>query len=385
MKNFYYSIPTRIYFGKGQIAHLGEVTREYGSRVLLVYGGGSIKKNGLYDTTLKQLEGLSVTELSGVAPNPRIDSVRAGVELCRAHDIDVVLAVGGGSVTDCAKVIAAGAFYDGDPWELVTDPGKITKALPVICVLTLTATGTEMDPYAVISNPESSDKLGTAAPCLVPVASILDPEYTYSVSKKQTAAGTADIISHICENYFNNTPGAYVQAGFAETLLRSCFKYGRIAYNEPDNYEARANLMWTASMAINGIIKLGCDIPWTVHPMEHELSAYYDITHGEGLAILTPAWMEYVLSDKTVDRFVQYGVNVWGIDPALDKYAIAHQAIDNTRQFFRELNIPATLGEVGIGEEKLELMAKKAAAHDLEHAFAPLTAEDVLAIYRACL
>ena len=223
-----------------------------------------------------------------------------------------------------------------------------------------------------------------AAPNIM-AANILDPEYTYSVSKKQTAAGTADIISHICENYFNNTPSAYVQAGFAETLLRSCFRYGKIAYQDPTNYEARANLMWTSSLAINGILNLGCPVAWCVHPMEHELSAFYDITHGEGLAILTPNWMEYVLSDKTVDRFVQYGVNVWGIDSSLEKFDIAHKAIEKTRAFFQELNIPSTLREVGIGEEKLEIMAKKAASMGLEHAYVPLDEKDVLAIYRASL
>lgn len=385
MENFYYSIPTRVYFGKGQLSHLGQVTREYGSRVLLVYGGGSIKKNGLYDKVMDQFTGLSVTELSGVAPNPRIDSVREGVKLCRDWDVDVVVAVGGGSVTDCAKVVAAGVNYNGDPWDLVVDPSKVRKVLPVICVLTLSATGTEMDPFAVITNPETEDKLGTAAEGMKPVASFLDPEYTFSVSQRQTAAGTADIMSHTLETYFNNTPGADIQAGFAETILRTCIKYGPVAYKEPDNYDARANLMWCSSLAINGLLKLGCPIPWCVHPMEHELSAYYDITHGVGLAILTPAWMEYVLNDQTVDKFVQYGVNVWGIDRNLDKFEIAHKAIDATRNFFKELDIPSTLSEVGIGEEKLELMAKKAASHDLENAFWPLKAEDVLNIYRACL
>lgn len=262
MENFYYSIPTKIYFGRGQIANLGKVVREYGSRVLLVYGGGSIKKTGLYDKVLEQVQGLPVTELSGVDPNPRIESVREGVKLCRENKVDVILAVGGGSVTDCAKVVGAGVDYDGDPWDLVTDPSKIQKVLPIICVLTLSATGTEMDPFAVISNLETNDKFGTSAEGMKPVASILDPEYTYTVSKKQTAAGTADIISHICENYFNNTPSAYIQAGFAETLLRCCFRYGKIAYEDPTNYEARSNLMWASSLAINGILNLGCPVAW---------------------------------------------------------------------------------------------------------------------------
>ena len=385
MDNFYYSIPTKIYFGRGQISHLGAVVREYGSRVLLVYGGGSIKKNGLYDTVIEQLAGLAVTELSGVEPNPRIESVREGVELCREKSIDVLVSVGGGSVTDCAKVVAAGVTYAGDPWDLVADPGRIGAVLPVISVPTIAATGSETDQFAVITNFEKNEKLGTSAEGMRPVAAIMDPEYTFTVPGRQTAAGTADIISHILESYFNNVPSAFVQAGFAETLLRTCFKYGPVAYREPANYEARVNLMWAASLAINGILKFGCGVQWCVHPMEHELSAFYDITHGEGLAILTPAWMEYVLSEKTVDRFVQYGVNVWGIGGRLDGFEIAHRAIDNTRNFFRELGLPGTLHEVGIGEEKLEQMAQKAAGHNLENAYVPLDAADVLAIYRSCL
>lgn len=387
MNNFVYSIPTKIYFGKGQISHLGEAVSEYGSRALLVYGGGSIKKMGLYETVigLLQKEHIAITELSGVEPNPKIESVRAGVKLCLEHDIDVVLAVGGGSVIDCAKVIAAGACYSGDAWDLVIHPEKIEKVLPIISVLTLSATGSEMDANAVISDMKKNDKFGTSSPDMKPKASILDPEYTYSVSKKQTAAGTADIMSHIFENYFNNTPGAFVQARFAESLLKTCIKYGRIAIESPKDYEARANLMWASSLAINGILSYGAEIAWSVHPMEHELSAFYDITHGVGLAILTPNWMKHVLNEKTVDKFAEYGVNVWDIDAKLDKFEIAKQAIQNTREFFNELGIPSTLRGVGIDSENLGIMAKKAASMGIDHSFIPLYEEDVLAIYKASL
>lgn len=387
MTNFIYSIPTKIYFGKGQISNLGEVVKQYGANVLLVYGGGSIKKIGLYDTVMEQLKkySMNVTELSGVEPNPKIQSVREGVRLCHENHIDVVLAVGGGSSIDCAKVIAAGACYHGDAWDLVTNPELIKKALPIVDVLTLSATGTEMDPFAVISDMEKNDKFGTGSECMKPKASILDPEYTFTVSKKQTAAGTADIMSHTFENYFTNVPGAFIQARFCESLLKSCIKYGKIAYNDPTNYEARANLMWSSSLAINGLVSYGAEVNWSVHPMEHELSAFYDITHGVGLAILTPNWMAYILNDTTVDQFVEYGVNVWDIDRNLDKYAIAKQAIQNTRNYFNELGIPSTLREVGIGEENLEIMAKKAASMGLDQAFVPLNADDVLAIFKASL
>lgn len=387
MNNFAYSIPTKIYFGKGQISHLGEAVKEYGSRALLVYGGGSIKKMGLYDAAIEQLKkyDVSVTELSGVEPNPKIESVRMGVDLCHENGIDVVLAVGGGSTIDCAKVIAAAACYDGDAWDMVIYPEKIGRVLPVISVLTLSATGTEMNANAVISDMKKNDKFGTANAGMKPKVSILDPEYTYSVSKKQTAAGTADIMSHIFENYFNNVPGAFIQSRFAESLLKTCIKYGRIALDDPENYEARANLMWASSLAINGILSYGADVAWSVHPMEHELSAFYDITHGIGLAILTPNWMKHVLNEKTIDKFVEYGVNVWGIDEKLDRFEIAEKAIQQTREFFNELGIPSTLREVGIGEEKLEIMANKAATMGIDHGFMPLYADDVLAIFKASL
>lgn len=387
MNNFDYDVPTKVLFGKGQIARLGEAVSLYGTRALLVYGGGSIKRMGLYDAVLRQLKenGVSVVELAGVEPNPKIESVREGVRLCREKKLDVVLAVGGGSSIDCAKVIAAGVAYEGDPWELVIHPEEIGAVLPIVTVLTLSATGSEMNGNAVISDMGRNEKYGTSSPNMKPKVSILDPEYTYSVPKNQTAAGTADIMSHIFENYFNNVPGAFVQARFAESLLKTCIKYGKIAVEDPGDYEARANLMWTSSLAINGILSYGADVAWSVHAMEHELSAFYDITHGVGLAILTPNWMKHVLSEKTADKFAEYGVNVWGISPKLEKFEIAEQAIRKTREFFTELGIPATLREVGIGEEKLGVMAKKAVGEGMTSTFVPLEADDVLAIYRASL
>lgn len=387
MDDFIYSVPTKIYFGKGQIGHLGEMLQGCGDRVLLVYGGGSIKKSGLYDTVTGILKENSIkaVELSGVEPNPKIGSVREGVRLCREQDLRAVLAVGGGSSIDCAKAVAAGARYDGDPWDLVRDRRLIRDALPVFSVLTLAATGSEMDAFAVISNPETREKLGMGAECLKPRASILDPEYTYTVSSRQTAAGTADIMSHTLENYFHRTKSAFVQSRFAESLLKTCIRYCPVALKEPDNYEARANLMWASSLAINGLISSGANVAWCVHPMEHELSAFYDITHGVGLAILTPNWMRHVLSESTVDKFAEYGVNVWGIDPSLDRFEIADRAISRTREFFDSIGLPATLREVGIGEENLETMAERAAAKGLQRAFVPLDKNDVLTIYRASL
>ena len=387
MLNFDYSIQTKIFFGKGKINVLADNIKEYGSNVLLVYGGGSIKKSGLYDniTEIFNKNDIKFCELSGVEPNPRISSVRKGIELCRANKVDIILAVGGGSVIDCSKVIGAGYYYKGDAWDIVLNSRKITKVLPIATILTLAATGSEMDAGAVISNLETNQKLPTFNEGMAPKFSILDPTNTFSVPKNQTAAGTADIMSHIFEVYFSNTIEAYMQNRMAEALLKTCINYGEKAMLDPKNYEARSNLMWTSSLAINGLLSYGKVTEWSVHAMEHELSAFYDITHGVGLAILTPHWMEYALNDNTVDKFVEYGVNVWGLDSASDKYEIAHNAIKKTREHFISLGIPSTLREIGIDEENLEKMAKQATARGKLGDFKPLAAQDVLNIYIASL
>lgn len=384
MKNFDYSIPTKVHFGKGQISKLREEVEKFGTNVLLVYGGNSIKRNGIYDQVIEQLNDneINIFELSKIDPNPRITSARKGADLCKSNKIDVVLAVGGGSVIDCSKLIAAAAFYEGDPWDLVLDSSKITDALPIISVLTLSATGSEMDAFAVISNLDTNEKLGMGNELLKPKVSILDPEYTYTVPAIQTAAGTADIMSHIFETYFHNEKGAYLQDRFAESLLKTCIKYGEIALKEPNNYEARANLMWASSNAINGLISYGTDGGWSVHPMEHELSAYYDITHGVGLAILTPNWMEYVLNEKTVDKFAEYGINVWGIDSSKDKFDISKEAIKATKNYFKKLEIPMSLKEVGVDDKNLEIMAELASKRGAKYGYMPLEKEDVLNIYK---
>lgn len=387
MLDFNYSIPTTIFFGKDKIDVLGDQIKNYGTKVLLVYGGGSIKKSGLYGKTIDILNksGISFWELPGVEPNPRVTSVRKGIEICRENNIELILAVGGGSTIDCAKVIAAGYYYDGDAWDIVIDPRKINKVLPIASILTLAATGSEMDAGAVITNLETNQKLGTGNKDMAPKFSILDPTYTFSVPQNQTAAGTADIMSHIFEVYFSNTNEAYVQNRMAEALLKTCISYGRKAMDEPENYEARSNLMWASSLAINGLLSYGKETEWSVHGMEHELSAFYDITHGVGLAILTPHWMKYSLNDNTLNKFVEYGVNVWGLDPKGDKYEIANLAIQKTREYFDLLEIPSTLRKVGIGEEKLEKMAKQATSRGKLGSFKPLEAQDVLNIYKAAL
>ena len=385
MQNFIYHIPTKIYFGEGQIKELGTILKNNGNSVLLVYGGGSIKKNGIYDEVQNILKEYNIAyqELSGVEPNPRIDTVRKGISLCRKHNLEMVLAIGGGSTIDCGKVIAAGVYYDGDAWDIVINGRLSTNTLPIIAVPTLAATGSEMDTFAVISNPETKDKIGTGHPSMRPVAAILDPTYTYSVNAYHTAAGTADIMSHIMECYFSNAQG-YLQDRIAEALLKTCIHYGKEAIAHPDNYEARANLQWASCWAINNLLQLGKNVSWSVHPMEHELSAYYDITHGVGLAILTPHWMKYVCTDEHVEKFKEFGINVWGIDAALPAIEIADKAIKATSAYFKSLGIPMHLKEVGVDETYFAIMAKKAAV-SMKTAFYPLTPEDIVEIYKNSL
>lgn len=384
MDNFIFNARTKIYFGKGQISNLSGVLKEFGKNVLLVYGGKSIKKNGIYEDVMGQLDGFNVYELSGVEPNPKVDSVREGVKLCREHNIDVILPVGGGSVIDCAKSIGAGFYYDGDPWDFITDSSKITNVLPIVCVLTIAATGSEMNKNSVISDLELNIKICTSSLDMIPRVAILDPTYTYSVPAYHTAAGVADIMSHVFENYFKAEKNAYVQDSFSEGILRACIKYGRIAITEPDNYDARANLMWASTMALNGLCGAGKAGSFSCHPIEHELSAFYDITHGIGLAILTPRWMEYILSEETVDNFVRYANNVWGISGE-DRFEVAKLGIEATYRFFEEdLGIPMHLSDLSIGEENFEKMAVKAVDSGLMNAYVPLDVNAVVDIFKMC-
>ena len=290
MNNFRFYAPTDIRFGKGQADCLPEELGKYGKRILMVYGGGSVKRSGLYDRLRELLKEFEIFELPGIEPNPKVTSVRKGVEICKKEQIDVILAVGGGSCIDASKNIACGAFYEGDPWDLVLDRTKITKALPLAVVLTICATGSEMNNGAVISNEETNEKLEMGADVLYPKLSVCDPAYLYTLPPAQTAAGTADIMSHVLEQYFQPCDTAWLTDRLSEEVLKTCIRYCPAALKEPENYEARANLMWASTLGLNHILTAGKGGAWSCHPMEHQLSAFYDITHGVGLAILTPAW-----------------------------------------------------------------------------------------------
>ena len=388
MNSFIYNVPTKIHFGENAVSHLGDELKNYGKRVLLCYGGGSIKKSGLYDTVKQQIEnaGLEMFELSGIEPNPRVDSVREGAKICKEQNIDVLLAVGGGSTLDCTKWIAAAAKVEHDAWDFFSDWAEVKDALPVLTVLTLSATGSEMNCGGVISNPETNDKIGRLAKPLLPKVSFLDPTLTYSVSKYQTACGSADILSHILEVYFAPEQDLYMLDCVMEGLLKTVIKYTPIALEKPDDYEARANLMWASSWAINTFVTGSKQHEWSCHPLEHELSAFYDITHGLGLAILTPRFLKYCLSEKNVSKYVQFGVNVFDIDKNLPPMEIANKAIEMLEDFlFNTLGLSSTLTEIGINDEHFALMAKKACEDATLEGFVDLTAEDIEKIYQMCL
>ena len=388
MNSFIYDIPVKVYFGENQICHLGEELCKYGKRVLLAYGGGSIKKSGLYDAVIAEIKkaGLEVYEISGIAPNPRIESVRDGAKICKEKHIDVILAVGGGSTLDAAKWMAAGACVAHDPWDFFSKWAPVEKALPLVTVLTLAATGSEMDCGGVISNLETRDKIGRMEPPLLPKVSFLDPTVTYSVSKYQTACGSADMLNHILEVYFTMDKDLYMLDCFMEGMMKTIIKYTPVAMADPTNYEARANLMWTSSWAINGFITGGKQHAWSCHPMEHELSAIYDITHGLGLAILTPRWLTYCLDETTVPKYVQFGINVFGIDPSLEPMEIAKKSIEMLSDFlFHTLELDDTFTKVGIRKEDFPVMAKKACMGGVLPGFKPLDQKDIERIFEMCL
>lgn len=388
MENFDFCVGVNILFGKDQVENLPSLLAPYGKKVLLAYGGGSIQRMGLYDKVKELLKDFEVYDLSGISPNPKIDSVREGVRLCRQHGIEVILPVGGGSVIDCAKAIAAAVYYDGDPWEMIALQKPIEKALPIVTILTLAATGSEADNGAVISNPDTNEKLGLGAPVLMPKASIMDPSYTFTVPAAQTAAGCADILSHLMEQYFVPA-SSYMGDLLVEAVMKTIIKYAPIAIKEPNNYEARAQIMWGNSIGDNATLCNGNMLAvFGVHGMEHELSAHYDLTHGVGLAILTPAWMEYVMEknpETVVPRFAHFAKAVWGIDGE-DETVLAKGAIEATRNFLKGLNIPMTLTEVGIDDSKFSEMAEHAErTGGLEYAWIQLKARDIIAIFNKCL
>ena len=388
MVNFDYQTPTRLVFGKGVVAEkLQGVMAKFGKKVLLTYGGGSIKRSGLYDQVKEILKDKEIFELGGIEPNPKFNpSVLEGVKICKEQKIDVILSVGGGSVLDCTKAIAGAACSDADPWDVVTGKVRNTSAVPIVDIITLAATGSEYDCGGVISRTETNDKLAYFSPYVFPAVSFIDPTYTFTLPVKQTLAGVADCINHIMEQYFC---GEHIMMNdaFMEGAIKSLMKNVKIVLDDPENYDARAEIFYATTLGCNGIYALGnSESGWPMHAIEHALSAYYDITHGEGLAIVTPRWMKHILNENTIERFVSFGRGVFDIPEGIEDIESATIAIKMMHDFYKEIGIPMTLREVGIDESRIDEMAHHIAVNEgLENAWAPLLEKDIKEILIDCL
>lgn len=363
MVNFEFYCPTRVFFGRDQHKRVGEIIKGYGyKKVLLHYGGGSIKKTGLYDEVVKSLEdaGIDFVELGGARPNPVLGLVKKGIEICRKENVELVLAVGGGSAIDSGKAIAIGAVHDCDPWLFFAKKRKPERALPVGVILTLAATGSETSDSAVITNEELKLKRGLNTELNRPLFSILNPELTYTVSPYQTACGIVDIIMHTAERYLTQKGEAEVTDRIAEAVLKSTIQAGRAALKNPRDYEARAVLMWAGSLSHNGLTGLGRNYFMVSHQIEHEISGMFpEVAHGAGLAVVFPAWMKYAYK-YNIPRFCQYAVRVWNceMDYANPENTV-FAGIEATEGFFKEIGMPTTLKEINVHEDSIEEMAEK--------------------------
>ncbi|MDQ2085044.1 iron-containing alcohol dehydrogenase [Herbivorax sp. ANBcel31] len=362
MENFTFQNSTKIIFGRETELKVGDEIKGKGSKVLLHYGGGSIKKTGLYDKVTNSLKksGIEFVELAGAMPNPRLGLVNEGIKICRDNKIDFILAVGGGSAIDSAKAIAVGVPYDGDVWDFYDGKAEAKEAIPVGVVLTIPAAGSEASPNSVVTKEEGLLKRGMYSELIRPVFSILNPELTYTLPDYQTACGASDMMAHILERYFTNTTHVDLTDRLCEGTLKTIIKNAPIVLNESENYNARAEVMWAGTIAHNGLLNTGRVDDWASHGIEHEISAIYDVAHGAGLAVVFPAWMKYVYKNN-VNRFVQFAVRVWNVEMNFeDPEKTALEGIERTTQFFRGIGLPVTLKEMEIGDERLEEMASKA-------------------------
>ncbi len=387
MKNFMFQNPTRIHFGKNALAHLsGEVAR-YGQRVLLVYGGGSIKRTGVYDAVLDKLKEASAQlwELSGVQPNPRLSLVREGIALCRENGIQLVLAVGGGSAIDTAKAIVNGVCYDGDVWDLYEGKGRNETSLPLGVVLTIPAAGSEMSNSSVITREEDWCKRGRSAYTNFPTFSILDPEYSFTLPPYQTACGIVDIMAHMMERYFTMEEHVELTDRLIEGALVTVINNAPIVMEKPDDYDARAEITWAGALAHNTLLDTGRVGDWASHKLEHELSALYDIAHGAGLAVVFPAWMKYVLPRGGEKKLAQFAMRVFAVPAGFGtQAAIAAEGIRRLEAFYHSLGLVTTLHEMDIDQSRIPEMAARAVgmAGGLLGGFVPLTVEMAEEIYR---
>lgn len=384
MESFTYYNPTKLVFGKGQLEKLPSLIPEGVTKVLVVYGGGSIKRNGIYMSVMKKLKDhmYGVFEFGGVEPNPRVSTVNKAADLCKNEGIDFLLAVGGGSVIDATKTIAAAAKYDGDAWDLVTKKVKPQEALPLGTVLTLAATGSEMNSGAVITNWETNEKYGWGSPLLFPKFSILDPVHTYSVPLDQTIYGIVDMMSHIFEHYFHEPTNAPVQDRLCEGVLRTVIETAPKLLDNLASYEHRETMMYAGTMALNGMLSMGYKGDWATHNIEHAVSAVYDIPHGGGLAILFPNWMEYNLKVNP-ERFKQLATRVFGVDPTgKTSEEVGLEGINRLRQLWQAIGAPSRLKDYDIGSAKLEIMVERAMRNGPFGRFKKLNEDDVREILK---
>ncbi len=381
MENFIYENQTKIVFGKDTELEAGKLANEYGTNVLLHYGGGSIKRSGLYDRVKESLEeaNLNVFELGGVVPNPRLSLVKEGIGFVRENKIDFILAVGGGSVIDSAKAIAAGAVYKGDVWDFFERKALVEKTLPIGVILTIPAAGSESSRSCVITNEDGWYKRGLNSPHIRPKFAIMNPELTYTLSQFQMACGVADMFSHVLERYFTHTKGVDFTSELCEATMRSIIKHAREITKNPLEYAPRAELMWESTMAHSGILGVGRVEDWASHAIEHELSAIYDIPHGEGLAIVFPAWMKYVYKEDK-DRFVRFANKVFDVEIFSNIDVTIELGINELEKFFSEIGLKTRLSEINIPKDRFEEMAKKATMRGPLGNFLKLEREDVLNI-----
>lgn len=382
MKDFTFQCPTKIIFGKGTENQIGNEVKQYSSKVLLHYGGGSIKKTGLYTKVVNSLKeaGIEIVELPGVKPNPRLSMVREGIKICRENNINFVLSVGGGSAIDSSKAIALGVPYDGDVWDFYIGKAKPQAVLPLGVILTLPATGSEASNSCVITNEDGWFKRGLNTDYNRPKFAIMDPELTYTLPPYQTACGACDIMAHVMERYFTNTPHVDLTDRLCEATLKTVIKNAPVVLEQPDNYDSRAEIMWAGTLAHNGLLGTGRQEDWASHKIEHELSGIYDIAHGAGLAVVFPAWMKYVYKEN-INRFVQYATRVWDVEVDLNNpESTVLEGIKRLQQFLKSMGLPTNLKELGIPDDRFDEMAEKCVKYGPVGGFIKIHKEDVLNI-----
>lgn len=389
MIDFEFSNKTEIYFGRDTEKQVGELVKSYGSKILLHYGGGSIKRTGLYDKVIESLENnnIQVVELGGVVSNPRVSLVREGIALCREENIDFILAVGGGSVIDSAKGIAAGYHYDGDVWDLYEGNGSIEETLPLGVILTLPAAGSETSPASVVTNMDGHWKKDIADLSLRPKFAILNPELTFTLPKYQTFCGTTDMLAHVMERYFTKTTHVELIDRMSEGIMKTIVQLAPKLKENPKEYDLRSEIMWAGTLAHNDLMGTGRVQDWSSHMIEHELSGIYDIAHGAGLSIIFPAWMKYVYKED-IPRFAQFANRVFDIEinpRNLEETAL--KGIDALINFYKSIDMPTKLSQVDIGDENFEKMALKATnqGKNTIGGFKHLDSKDIFEIYKLAL